>query len=865
MIIGVWMVLAGALPALGQEEGSSIAEVEEMRLIGSRAPDRSVADSPVPVDVIGEGDLADTGLTDLSSQLSVTVPSINVNDQPISDLASLVRPVNLRGLPADSTLLLVNGKRRHRSSAITFWGGGINDGAHGADLSTIPFIALKRVEVLRDGASAQYGSDAVAGILNLVLDDSAEGGRVEVRWGQYYEGDGGTHAIAANTGMSLKRNGEQMGFANFSVEYGESQSTIRSVQRADAQALIDADRDHISPFVRTPLVQIWGKPDTDHEFKFMGNLGMSLSDDSELYLVPGFAQRKVEQGLYYRNPTSRAGIFRGIPGRTVKVADLRDNPDPDTVPVVRLIDAGGVLVPDPDDLAAVAADPGFFTFNQVFPGGFTPKWGGIATDASLAGGLRGELEGVWYYDISASIGRHESEMYMWNNLNPQIVAHPDFRDDPESIPTSYQVGDNVETDYIIGLDLSRPVDIGMFSSPLNVAVGLEYRVEEFELEPGEEYAWWADTREGGLVDQGFGVRTNGYPAYSPVISGVNDRGSYAAYLDVEADVTEELLVGAAVRYERYEQVGNTLNGKLALRWKATGNMALRGSVSTGFRAPTLGQASVRNVSSLFGELEDGSVGLYDSATVPVSFLPEGAFPDARPLEPETSTSVSAGVSLNLDRLSLTLDYYRILFEDRLSLTSDFFWPETDSEGNPVPNPYNYTEGTKVRWFANNFDTITQGVDLVANYPLNHSLGSTRLTLAANYNATKVDRVGRFSDQRRVDKLEKSLPEFRFTLTATHDLGPWHLVLPRLRYYGDWIEYVAEYYYNSYGDRVVMDVEAGYDFRNGMHLVAGASNLLDTYPRRSNSATIDAMGAPYPEYSPFGFSGGFYYLKAVYNF
>ena len=843
------------MSAWGQED---ITEVEEALLVGSRVPDRSAIDSPVPVDVIGGEDLSMSGFTDIGSLLSFSVPSFNVNEQPISDAATLVRPATLRGLPADSTLILVNGKRRHRASVVTFWGGGINDGAQGPDLASLPYIALKRVELLRDGATAQYGSDAVAGILNFVLRDEDHGGSVETRWGRHYEGDGAAWTVAVNTGMPMRG-----GFANFSMEYSERASTVRSVQRADAQALIDADRDHISPHVRTPHAQVWGNPDVEYEFKFLGNLGLPLSEESELYLFPGFSRRKVEGGFYYRNPVTRSGIYQGIPRETIKVADLRDNPDPATVPVVRLVDIGGTLVPDPDDLARVEADPDFFAFNRIRPGGFTPRFGGVITDLSLGGGLRGSVRGNWRYDLGAVIGQHRTEFFMRNTLNPQLVAHPDFRDDPSRIPTDFRPGSYTETDYVLNLDLARSIDLDWFHSPLNLAGGLEYRVEEFAIGAGEEYAWWVDRRPGGIAEQGFGTRTNGFPAFPPSIDGESDRGSHAAWIDMEADVVRDLLLGTALRYERFEgSIGDSLNGKLSARWQAHPRAALRASVSTGFRAPTMGQASVRNVATAFALFPDGTHRLSDVATLPVENLPEGVFPGARPLEPETSFQWSLGAVLTLDRFNLTLDYYRIRTEDRISLTSEFDWPLEDAAGDPVPNPFNYH---RVRWFSNDFDTTTQGLDLVAEHLLEHSLGETLLSLAFNLNFTSVDRAGRFVDAKRVHQLEKSLPETRFVLAAVHGLGPWHLVLPRLRHYGGFVEYSAGTFLVEPDPRLFLDLEVGRDFESGLRLVAGADNLLDTYPSSTSPEASSQLGALWPETSPYGFNGGFYYIKAIYRF
>ena len=300
-----------AQQAAGQD--TEVATLEEVVVVGSRVPTRSAHDSPVPIDVIEGTSMRNYGVRDMNSLLRATVPSYNVNQQPIGDAATLVRPANLRGLPPDSTLIMVNGKRRHRGSVLTFLGGGISDGSHATDLASIPAIALKRVEILRDGAAAQYGSDAVAGVMNFVLKDAPDSGTVEARWGKYYAGDGDASSIAANLGMPLDLPFIQSGFANFSFEYGASDWTVRSVQRNDAQGLIAAGNKDVqlSQYTRKPNAMVWGAPEVQYDYKLFGNLGMKLNSKAELYGWGNYAQRKIEGGFYYRNPNTRPQVFDG--------------------------------------------------------------------------------------------------------------------------------------------------------------------------------------------------------------------------------------------------------------------------------------------------------------------------------------------------------------------------------------------------------------------------------------------------------------------------------------------------------------------------------------------------------------------------
>ena len=583
-----------AAAAQEAEASEQVVELGELQVVGSRVAGRSAQDSLVPVDIIQGEDLQTYGIRDMDSLLSASVPSYNVNQQPISDAATLVRPANLRGLPSDSTLVLVNGKRRHRASVITFLGGGVSDGSQAPDVSVIPAIALDRVEVLRDGAAAQYGSDAIAGILNFRLREDREGLTVQTSYGQNYHGDGDKVNVAANLGLPLT----ERGFANFSFEFTNADETSRSVQRNDARGLIEAGNEH----VRRPAAQIWGTPEVQYDYKFFGNLGLDLEEiNSRVYAFGNYAERRVEGGFFFRNPNTRGGVFRGDPLEdgtpTIRVADLsgtgRGCP---AVPANPAADYTSVSLPDH-----------CFIFNERFPGGFTPRFGGVVEDWSIAFGLRGELSGFglamldgWHYDASASFGQNSVNFFMHNTINPQLAAMR------TNIPTSYKPGGYREFDKTFNFDISRPFDVGLFYSALNFAFGLEYREEEFEIEAGDQNSWSIDDSPHGLARQGFGVASNGFPGFRPDIAGTFNRDSYAGYLDLEAEVIKNLTLGLAGRYEDHQKIGDTLNGKASARWQLLEAIAVRGSVSSGFRAPTVGQANVRNVTTAFdgGELAD---------------------------------------------------------------------------------------------------------------------------------------------------------------------------------------------------------------------------------------------------------------------
>ncbi len=834
------------------EQSEEVVELGDLQVVGSRVAGRSAQESLVPVDIIRGEDLQTYGIRDMDSLLSATVPSYNVDQQPISDAATFVRPANLRGLSPDSTLVLVNGKRRHRASVISF-SDGSNYGTQGADLSTIPAIALEQVEVLRDGAAAQYGSDAIAGVLNFKLREDTEGLEVQTSYGQTYHGDGDKVQVAANLGVPLT----EQGFANFSFEFMNADETSRSVQRRDAQGLIAAGNEH----VRRPAAQIWGAPEIRYDYKFFGNLGLDLDNlNARLYAFGNYAERKVEGGFFFRNPNTRAGVFRGDPladgTPTIRVADLSGTGQGcPAVPTNPAADYSNVNLPDH-----------CFMFNERFPGGFTPRFGGYVTDWSIAFGMRGELEGLegayallngWAYDASASFGYNRIDFFIYNTINPQLAAMR------TSIPTSYTPGGNTQFERTFNLDISRPLDIDLFYSALHLAFGFEYHMEEYEQKVGGENSWYIN-QELDLAGQGFGIGSNGFTGYRPDSAGEWERNNYALYMDLEAEVIESLTLGIAGRYENFDgDIGESVNGKASARWQLIEALALRGSVSSGFRAPTPGQSNIRKVNTTFTE-----AGLVDQGIFP-SHHPVAAFFGGMPLDPEKSVNYSVGTVVSLGALDVTVDYYRIKIQDRIGLTRDF---KVDPGQRAAFNRLSPDAGsiTSVRYFTNAFDTTVHGVDVVGTYPLESFAGSTLFTLVGNWNDLQVDsRNVPVVDDKQVRQMEDGLPKFRFSLMADHSWGAWRF-LARLHFYDDFFEAHGNSASRPIlaGERWLTDVEASYTFQSlpyleALTLALGAENLFDQYPRRNKHARD--LGAKYPESSPYGFNGGFYYLRAGFEF
>jgi len=810
-------------------------EVEEVVAVGTRRDARSVGDSPAPVDVISGSDIKNQGGVDMDYMIRTLVPSFNVNTQPISDAATLIRPANLRGLPPDNMLVLVNGKRRHRGSVISFLGGGIADGAQGPDISAIPSIALKKVEVLRDGAAAQYGSDAIAGILNFVLNDSSEGARLEIKNGEYSEGDGDTWRIAANVGMPFTENG----YANLSMEIQEVDPTARSAQRGDAQSLIDAG----VPVWKHPFgngeAQVWGSPQVTDDYKFTANVGLDLDDSKKFYMFANYAEKNVLGGFFFRNPNNRTGVYDD--GSDIRlIADAGQAAGGARTCASNVDATAGNLVGAALD--AYLNDDNCFVFNELFPGGFTPSFGGDVTDWSIASGVSGTLESGTEYDISVHVGENRSDFFIMNTVNPSLG--------PQS-PTEFNPGSYIQLEKNFNADFVRSIPMDSFD--LSFAYGFEWREEQFEIVNGDV----ASFTTGPYFNQGFGIGSNGFAGFTPDIAGVWDQQNYAVYLDFEGDVTEKLVLGFATRFEDFDTFGTTTNTKFSALYRATDNVKLRTTISTGFRAPTPGQSNVSNVTTASvsgtGELvQQGTL----SPTNPIAATAGG-----KALQPEESDNFSFGVVWDVtDALNVTIDAYEIELTDRIALTGNFSLTDAQRAALVAAKVPGASDMQTFRFFTNDFDTTTDGIDVVATYSTEIGDGVTDFTFVYNETETEVDSSSLLSAS-RIAALEALLPENRWNLSAVHNVGDW-TILARYMYVGE-----SEYYYglNDLGnpdittldDQTQLDLEFTRDMGNYQFTI-GAENITDEYPEEDTGVTC--CGAIYPEFAPLGFNGAFYYIR-----
>jgi iron complex outermembrane receptor protein len=820
-----------ALPVIAQEEDSKQDDAERIVVVGSRAAPRSVADSPVPIDVIGGDELMSNGPSDMATLLRTVTPSYNVSAQAISDGATIVRPANLRGLSPDSTLVLVNGKRRHKGSIIAFSGGGIADGAQSPDVSTIPAIALKQVEVLRDGASAQYGSDAVAGVINFVLKDRDSGGSIEAKYGQFSEGDGDQITVSGNIGLPLSDDG----FVNFSFESNQQDPTSRSTQRSDAQALIDAGNTD----VRTPAAQVWGSPEIKDDLKLFVNAGLDLGNDSEAYLFGNWSEKTVEGGFFFRNPNTRGGIFAGPTledGRgSILTVDLTPGAtDNSACPVVAITD-------NAPDAAALASLSGAncYAHNLRFPGGFTPFFGGDVVDLSLFAGTRGEFSDGTLYDFSAGVGEHSTEFRIGNTINSSLGP---------ATPTEFTPGAYAQLEKSLNADFSKDLEGALGFESLVASYGLEFRQETFTITAGDEASW----KQGPYVEQGFSIGSNGFPGFKPADAGSSSRTSKAVYFDTEAQITNEFMAQAAFRYEDFSDFGSNFSWKLASIYEISDSFKIRGSVGTGFRAPSIGQSNVRTVQT---QSVDGV--LIDIATLPPTNEVSAKFGGVA-LTPEEATSFAFGGVYQNGDFFLTADYFNIEVTDRITQTSEIKLTDQDRAELQALGVTDAIGLSSVKFFTNDFDTTTQGVDIVANYSNEAFGGDMSYALAYNWTETTVDKFGANVNETKLNRLENALPEHKGSFTVNYSADDWTL-MTRASYYGEWFQYSPD----ITGDAaVILDTEFSYSFDSGTAVAVGINNLTD------DNGPVDeshSSGRTYSSTSPYGFNGRFMYAKVSHRF
>lgn len=840
-------------PAHAQDaQAEDAADQPAIIVTGTRRTDRTVADSPVPVDVLSAADLVNSGSTETNRLLNQLVPSFNFPQPSLTDGTDSLRPATLRGLAPDQVLVLVNGKRRHQSSLINL-NGSVGRGSTAVDMNTIPPLAIERIEVLRDGAASLYGSDAIAGVINVQLKKGI-GGRAQATYGKYitemedvgqvasvslttgasdnpvitYTGqdrkrrDGDTYTFASNFGLPLG----DSGYLNFTAEYKDRSPTNRSGPDIRRNYFTAGDPREAT-FNR--YAHRYGDG-VSKDMNFFLNAGYEFSDSAEFYTF----------GSYGVRDGNGAGFYR-------RSLDVRNR-----------------------DWEASTT-----TFVPIYPDGFLPLIVSEIVDVSAAAGLRGAL-GSWDYDFSVTYGSNLLNYKVENSVNTSLGGTSSAR--------RFNAGGMRAGQTSVNLDFRRDLDLGI-GDKVSLAFGGEYRDENYKIVPGELQSYINGPFSAAPFNAAGGSQV--FPGFRPSNATDESRDSYAAYVELDADLSSSFTLQLAGRYEHYSDFGDTVNGKAAARFEPIDGLAFRGSISTGFRAPSLAQQS-------FATTSTNNVGgvLIEVGTFPVS-SPVAVALGSQPLEPEKSVNIGAGLTFNmLEGLNLTVDYYNIKIEDRITLTENL----TGADVVSLLTAAGITGVSSARFFINGIDTKTEGLDIVASYRLpDFGVGTIRLSAGYNLNDTKItDRrvFSGFTAQRLFARQESyrltdGQPKNKLNFSLDWDYDMFGLTLRTNRYGEVFLPSSFSTAANNNnialapgdvpGDiflspKWITDLELRVKPMEKLSLAIGANNLFDVYPDRLPFGTVDGVNygfnnsfLPYSSQSPFGFSGRFVYGRVSYEF
>jgi len=756
--------LAQTAPVPPKDDATTL---DQVIVTGTRVTDRTVAESTAPIDIITPEALQATGTTELATALSRAVPSLNFPRPAITDGTDAVRPAQLRGLSPDQVLVLVNGKRYHTTALINL-NGSQGRGSSPVDLNTIPIAAIERVEVLRDGASAQYGSDAIAGVINIVLKGSATGGSITGTYGQYSAGDGRQWNLGADAGIALGANGA----IHFAAQGGHQDQTDRARPYTGSPS--------VTPYGR--VVQRYGDPEVD---------AGAVSYNAELTPAEGITF--YSYAMASKREALSNGFFRAA-------RDARNIP-------------------------------------AVYPDGFLPKIFNVSDDISWVGGFKGFTAGGLNIDISYNYGQNHLTFDVLNSLNRSLgtTVNP--------VQTDFYAGALEVTQNVLNLDFNKQLEWGL-AYPLTLAFGAEWRGEKFNQSPGERSSYV----NGGVIAPGASAPIPGaqvFAGFRPSDSGKFNRESYSGYASLEADLSDTFSAGVAVRGEKYSDFGSTRSGKLSARYAFTDKVALRGTVSTGFRAPTLQQQYFQSTATNF----IGGIP-FEIATFRVDNRAAVAL-GSQPLRAEESTNYSLGLVLQpVTDLYVTVDAYRIEIDDRIALSENL-------TSTPVRNFLNANGFIGVgggRYFTNAIDTTTDGVDVIGTY--RWQLADSRVDLVAgyNYNKTKVTRIAEKS---------ASLSAIDPAALRFGRVGNWAFNANTTRYGEFTVLNPNPTRDQTFGSEWTLDLSASYALDN-WNFTLGGDNVLDSYPDEVIFANANGGQLPYSSSSPNGFNGAFVYGKVGYK-
>ncbi len=800
-------------PALSQP-AADISE--EIIVTGTRRLDRTISDSPVPIDVVSAQELIRNGSGEVNQMLNNLVPSYNFPKPSITDGTDHVRPATLRGLSPDQTLVLINGKRRHQTSLLNL-NGSVGRGSTGADLNAIPASAIQRVEILRDGAAAQYGSDAIAGVINIILKDASEGGSLTGTLGTHYEGDGDLYHVQGNTGIAL---GEE-GALNLTAEYRHRGFTNRQGPdiRQQYNTLASGAADPREATINRTSNFKYGDSRVE-DINVVYNMNLPVADGIEIYSFGNYGHREGKAGATWRRPRDANNI------------------------------------------------------RAIYPDGFLPYITSDIDDASVAGGVKGEGDIRW--DASVVYGYNNFPFGVENTENATYGA---------TSPLEFYAGKLNYQQFVANLDFGTDVETS-WSSPISIAWGGEWRHESYEIGAGE-LASWADGGRCLLTEAGRESATTlcapgaqGFPGFRPTDATDVGRHSMSAYVDMETNVTEQLLLSVAGRYEDYSDFGDTVSGKAAFKYDFTDAFGLRGAISNGFRAPSLQQSYFTSTATNFIN------GLpFEVRTFQVS-SPIAKLLGSEPLKAEKSTNYSVGfTSKPVDGLNVTVDAYRIKIKDRIVLSENL-------TGTAVQNfltSRGFPGVTGGRFFTNAIDTRTKGVDIIANYTTPVGDGELGLTAGVNFNDTNVLSVkpnpstltalglqlNRFA---RVEegRFTVAQPKNKLNLGINYDIDAFNVNLRSNRYGKYTSRNATPALDQTFGAEWIFDAELGYALNDSISFAVGANNIFDQYPDKVPTTVANPAGAgtiagpnpngflQYSNFTPFGFNGGYYYARTTFK-
>lgn len=842
------LMLSFATPAMAQgvtaqdeaAEAAATETSESITVIGSRGKARTDVDRPVPVDVVSTEDLAATGQTDLGQQVQFTSPSFNSSKYGINGATNFADPASLRGLAPDQVLLLINGHRRHQFSALNL---NVSPGLGTvvSDLNSIPTAAVERIEVLRDGAAAQYGSDAIAGIVNLALKDNDEGGSVGITTGLNKEGDGFTIKGSINHGLRL---GTRGGFVNYTLEYFGTEGTNRS-DPYDGVIYPATPANYATTGPTAAFPYTTNNPRADRGVYpqgpfIVGNYGanrnrtyqafvnseLPLDDVITAYLFGGYSRKDIRAFGFFRAPATASNAVLSI-----------------------------------------------------FPDGYIPILPGRSIDYSVNAGVKAELSG-WEIDIGYGYGHNHLDQNALNTVNASLGS---------ASPTEFYVGRTAFTQQVI--DMSASKDFGEVGgiNALNVAIGAQSRKDNFKVTRGD----LASYQIGPLALSGRTAGSNGRPGYAPADENDLSRSNVAAFVDVEADFTDAFLVTAALRYENYSDFGGNLSGKLAARYKLTDALAIRGSYNRGFRAPSLAQIGNRvNTSTVQNNqiLQTQQIASSDPRLATLGI----ADPQA-----EISNNYSAGFTGDLGAFTFTVDAFQIDIKDRIAITDGILTANFPAVRALFPGV------REIRFFTNQIDTQTRGIDVVATYKLDVGPGELKLTLAGTHAETKVqsqratptqlvagasaaNQAAALLGLTAIELIEVAQPRTKILFSSNFETGGLTLGA-RATYFGNVKAFStglnaadsnvecnsANRCVQTFAAKTIFDLNATYAFTDAFGLTVGVNNVFDTYPDKWNNRRDGATGeaasysngqTPYTRNAnQFGFNGSYYYLSANVKF